>query len=296
MLCLVDPSNSLNAVLAGAVATAQPRYAVTYREGKSLVQGTGAMTGTTAVDIVAAPTSVERIVESLILYNTDTAAVTVTVKRGSGTLFKVALAAGATLTYDENGLKVTDSTGAVAESTASIEGAGAAAGTGVVASEYGNSFLHKTVLQLTDVEIPLVDEAGVVAYGGLKVYDFPAGQIHIVGATLACALTKSSAGVNATWDGDIGVGSVTATNDGTLGTTEQNIIATTATPQAVSGATTGNAISGASSNVVLNGTSTAVDVYLNVLVDDADHDVTGTACNLIVNGTLTLLWVNSGDV
>ncbi len=51
-----------------------------------------------------------------------------------------------------------------------------------------------------------------------------------------------------------------------------------------------------SSCKVLDGTGTANDVYLNFLIDDTDHNVAGTACNLIVNGTVTLHWVNLGDI
>lgn len=171
--------------------------------------------------------------------------------------------------------------------------AGVANGTGVVAEEGGSGIVNRTVLRFTNTPIPLLDAAGVVAYGGLRVYDMPEGNILILGATTDIALTKSSAGVIDAFDGDVGVGTVTASNNATLSLTEQNIIPTTATPQAVAGATTADAVSTAS--VMLDGTATPVDVFLNFLVDDADHDVTTTPCNLIVNGTLTLVWAYLGD-
>lgn len=172
--------------------------------------------------------------------------------------------------------------------------AGAVAGTGVTLERDALAgVVHQTVIKFTNAAVALADEAGVVAYGGLKVYDFPAGNILVLGAVLDVDLTKSSAGVNANFDGDVGVGTVTASNNATLASTEQDIIPTTSTPQASSGATTANAVSTAVA--VLDGTATAKDVYVNLLVDDADHDVTGTACNLILNGTLTLTWVNLGD-
>ena len=109
-------------------------------------------------------------------------------------------------------------------------------------------------------------------------------------------LTKSSAGVNDDWDGDVALGTVTATNDATLQTTEANIVPSTATPQASSGATTANAQSTTTEvPLIIDGTTTAGDVFLNFLVDDADHDVTTTACNLICNGTVKLTWINLGD-
>lgn len=172
---------------------------------------------------------------------------------------------------------------------------GAAAGTGVVAVETGFGNFKTTTLTFTDTPVVLADEAGIVAYGGLKVYDMPQGYIYMQAAVADLAITKSSAGVNADWDGDIGVGTVTASNNNTLAATEQNIIPTTATPQAVAGATTGDAVSTATEHAILDGTSAAVDVYVNLLVDDADHDVTTTPCNLILNGTLRLAWIFMGD-
>ncbi len=174
-------------------------------------------------------------------------------------------------------------------------GVGAVAGTGVSVVEHGEGIVHKTVFTLADAAITLADEAGVVAYGGLKIYDMPAGAIYFLGCVADLDMTKSSAGVDATWDGDFGVGTVTASNNNSLASTEQNIIPTTATPQAAAGVTTANGQSTATENAVVDGTGTAVDVYLNFLVDDADHDVTSTPCNLIANGTITLHWINLGD-
>lgn len=149
----------------------------------------------------------------------------------------------------------------------------------------------KTILTFTSLPISMTDEAGVVAYGGSKVYDFPEGNILIHGATANLTLLKSGAGINADFDGDFGVGTVTATNDAALATTEQNIIPTTATPQAVAGATTAKGIN-AADIAPLDGTTTPVDVFLNFVIDDLDQNGGGT---LLVSGTLTLLWTSLGD-
>lgn len=175
------------------------------------------------------------------------------------------------------------------------EGVGAVAGTGVTVAEQGDGAVHKTVFTFTNAAVVLADEAGVVAYGGLKIYDFPAGYIRTLGASSNIAVTKTSAGVNTDWDGDFGVGTATASNNATLSSTEQDVIPTTATPQAVAGATTANGVSTASEDTIKDGHSTAKDLYINFLVDDADHNVNGTACNLILNGTLTVIWTNFGD-
>lgn len=157
--------------------------------------------------------------------------------------------------------------------------------------EIGN--LHTVVLKATNVAVAMTDEAGVVAYGGVKFFDFPVGGINILSCLSDMDLTKSSAGVIDAWDGDFAIGTVTASNNATLTSTEANVIASTATPQAVSGATTANGLNTAA--VYLDGTGTAVDLYYNLLVDDADHDVTTTPCNLILNGTITLTYLLQGD-
>ncbi len=180
----------------------------------------------------------------------------------------------------------------VVASPASV-GAGAKNGSTVSADEAGNGIVRKTTLTLTNHVITLADEAGVVAYGGSKIYDMPAGVICVLGATANLTVTKSSAGVNADWDGAFGLGTFTASNNATLASTEQNIIPTTATPQAVAGATT--AKGGSTAIAYADGSATAVDIFLNFLVDDADHNVAGTACNLIISGTIDMYWINLGD-
>jgi hypothetical protein len=173
---------------------------------------------------------------------------------------------------------------------------GTPAGTGVTSSTVGST-VRTTKLAFANTPLPLIDAAGVVAYVGLKVFDFPAGAIQFMGATIDLVLTRSSAGVNDNWDGDVSLGTVTADAGATLATTEQNLVPTTGTPPAVAGVATAKAASTSTEGAkVFNGTGTAIDVFLNVLVDDADHNVTATPCNLIANGSITLVWGNLGDV
>jgi len=166
-------------------------------------------------------------------------------------------------------------------------------GTGVVATSEQLQ-VRTLTLTLTNTPVVMADEAGVVAYGSLKIADMPEGAIAFLGGVLDLDLTKSSAGVNDDWDGDIGLGTTAASNNATLSGTEQNIVDSTATPQASGGATTGNAQSSSLPGIV-DGTSTAADIYLNILVDDADHDVTTTPCNIICNGTVKVTYVVLGD-
>jgi hypothetical protein len=165
---------------------------------------------------------------------------------------------------------------------------------GLTVTEEGVGPFKKSVINFSNVALALTDNPGVIAYGGMKIYDFPEGSVWIMGAVANLVLTKSSAGVNADWDGDFGVGTATAGNDAALAAGEQSIIPTTATPQAVAGATTAK---GRNSSVLgpLDGSATAIDLYVNFLVDDVDHNVAGTPCNLILNGTITVHWANLGD-
>ena len=172
---------------------------------------------------------------------------------------------------------------------------GAVAGTGVTVVETGFGNFKSTVFTLANAAVALTDVPGQIAYGGLKIYDFPQGYIYMQSAVSDLAVTKSSAGVNLDWDGDFALGTVTAAGDADLTSTEQDIIPKTATPQAAAGATTADGVSTATEHAILDGTSAAKDLFVNFLVDDADHNVAGTACNLILNGTITVNWIFMGD-
>lgn len=157
--------------------------------------------------------------------------------------------------------------------------------------EMGIGFIQRTRITLSSFSITMTDEAGVVAYGGAKIYDMPVGNIKILGATADLTVTKSGAGINNDFDGDFAIGTVTASNNASLSLTEQNVIPTTATPQASSGATTAKGINIADI-APLDGTSTAIDLFLNFLIDDADQDGGGA---LLVSGTILITWINLGD-
>jgi hypothetical protein len=168
-----------------------------------------------------------------------------------------------------------------------------AAGAWTAASVPG---MQKVTVTLVNTPVTMVDEAGVVAYGGLKILDMPEGVIVYVGATVNLALTLSAAGINADFDSDFSLGTVTASNNNTLTGTEVDLLASTAVPQAVAGAATAQAQSSATQfGLITDGTGTAMDVFLNILVDDADHDITTTPTNIICNGTITFVYATLGD-
>jgi len=102
--------------MSGAPATTNPHYTTAYADnnGTSFTEGAsdGTLNGTTAVTVVSAPaSSTRRVVNTITVENTDTAAVTITVGYVNGantrTLAKVTLQVGDTWTtsgaYDTNG-------------------------------------------------------------------------------------------------------------------------------------------------------------------------------------------------
>ena len=166
--------------------------------------------------------------------------------------------------------------------------AGAPAGTNVAARESGGDPVHKTTLNLAATPITLTDETGVILHGGLKVYDFPEGNILILGVVADLAVTVAG-NLDADAAGDFGMGTVTASNNANLTSTEVNIIPSTATLMSGStGDTNGKNIAAIAP---LDGTSTAVDLYLNYIWDDADHN----GGSQTVTGTITVAWINLGD-
>jgi hypothetical protein len=166
--------------------------------------------------------------------------------------------------------------------------------TGLSVVDGGASTFRHTKLNFANVAFAMQDQPGVVAYRGLKVYDFPEGSIKIFGATANLVLTKSSTGIIATWAGLFSMGSVVASNNATLTATEADVIPSTITPAAVAGVSSAKGRN-AADIVPFDGTATALDLYLNFLVNDSDHDVTTTPANIIVNGSIHLHWVNLGD-
>ena len=226
-----------------------------------------------------------------------------------------------------------------------------------VTARYVPGPMSKVILTLAALPALIVDEAGVGAYGGVKLLDFPQGAIVFHGAMVNFTATKTVAAgvISDTFDGDVALGTVTATNTAlaskTLALTENGIIPYTAMAQAVAGvaavkaqslngvvaltdssagtsggdtiaevvaaageptasslAETKNAIATLAAKVnalvasfggpkllLADGTTTAADVFLNFLIDDADHNVAANTPYLYLTGTVTLFYQNLGD-
>jgi hypothetical protein len=109
MLVLDSTSKSIQIVMSGAAATTNPDFVSTYSDnnGTTFVEGSsdGALNGTTAVTVVAAPAaSTRRIIKTIYVENKDTAAITITItylnSATSRTIVKVTLQVGDTWTTD----------------------------------------------------------------------------------------------------------------------------------------------------------------------------------------------------
>lgn len=168
-------------------------------------------------------------------------------------------------------------------------GNGAVAGTGVTGVEQAAK-VHTTVITLAATSITMTDAGAAGCHGSQKIYDFPAGNILILGATTDLAITAGAGGIGDTAAVVGSVGSVAAANDNaTLTSTEANIVpSTTATLTGGVGAMDGESTAVA----MLDGTATAVDAYLNFAVPDAGSSANDT---LAVSGTVTIAWINLGD-
>lgn len=184
-------------------------------------------------------------------------------------------------------------TGALTATAAIKTGAnnGAANGTGVVATEYGDGTIHQTVLALTAHSVSI--NGAAVGFGTSKIYDFPEGAVCVLGAVANLAITAGAGGIADNFDGDFSLGTVGTADANVSDAGEANIIASTATPQASAGVSSAKGQSTATEcPLYLDGTSTAADLYLNFLIDDADISSNDT---LACTGTVTITWVKLGD-
>lgn len=173
---------------------------------------------------------------------------------------------------------------------ASVSGVGAAAGTGVSAVEYGDVVVHKTVLTLLNVSIVSTDATTDGAFGTQKVYDFPEGAIQFLGASYNLSLAKVGSGIAATAAVVVSLGSVAAVAGDTLTSTEADMIASTSATLS-SGLGTAKK-HGSLIATAFDGHTTPLDAILNFAMPDAGTSVTDA---IVFNGTITILWANSGD-
>jgi hypothetical protein len=172
---------------------------------------------------------------------------------------------------------------------------------GLSVLEAGIGPVRQTVLTFANFPVTTGNTPSGASWGSSKVYDFPAGRILVLGCTANFTKITFNTEAGATGDiagggsGDYSIGS-TATADATLSTTDVDLLPSSAMLDPfVAGVGRGNAGTALAAAAQFDGTATAIDAYLNAIIDDAD--VSDGAANDIVyfTGTVTLSWVNLGD-
>lgn len=170
-------------------------------------------------------------------------------------------------------------------------GVGAKNGATVTAVERGDGVVHQTVLTLASTPVTVANTTGA-SFGGVKLYDFPAGRIAALGVTANLSLNWAGTDIAAAGSGDFALGS-TITDDATLDGTDVDLLPSTGLLDPfVLGVGTGKGALAAGAQ--FDGTTDAVDANLNIIIDDAD--VADAATDIVlVSGTVTITWVNLGD-
>ena len=153
------------------------------------------------------------------------------------------------------------------------------------------SGLNKTVLTFTNVSVATTDATTSGAYGSLEIYNFPEGLIYTAAGSSNLTIARVGTGITTTAAVVSAVGTVVAAADATLTSTEADILPSYAATL-TSGAGTVKSKSTASEATFKDGTSTAKKAYLNFAMPDAGSTADDA---LLVNGTITLLWMNAGD-
>jgi hypothetical protein len=168
-------------------------------------------------------------------------------------------------------------------------GVGATNGAAVSVREH-MAKVHRTVMPITNLSVTMTDATTAGSHGAHKLYDFPAGNILILGATTNLTIARVGTQITAAAAVVGALGSVaTATDNATLTGTEANVVPST-TATLTSGA--GSMLGSSSGSVTLNGTSTPIDLFLNFAIPDAGS---GGNDALLVNGTVEVAWINLGD-
>lgn len=175
---------------------------------------------------------------------------------------------------------------------------GSPGGLQVVATEYGDAAMHRTVLTLTDFPVDITSVTIGNGVGGAIIYQLAQGHIRFRGATaklsLRIATAKQADFIDATPEGDLGIGTVAPANADALGTdaTDDDICTAAAFICAAYADTSINLPP--ELDLAKDGTSSAVAVYLNALVDAADIN-DGVTTQILVSGVVILNWQNLGD-
>lgn len=153
--------------------------------------------------------------------------------------------------------------------------------------------IHQTALTLTLTGANDLDLADGDHGTGIKIADFPAGRIAILGVTVNASVAHNGA-FNASPNDvfNVSAGSVIGADDNDLTSTEVDLVPKTAL-DTVSGATSPlDWKTALVATAQFDGTTTAVPLHINAAVAATANS---GATTYAITGTLTVTWVNLGD-
>ena len=165
--------------------------------------------------------------------------------------------------------------------------------TATVTATESYGVVNKVILALASMPV-VVAEGGTATngFGSAQIYDFPEGEIQILGVVVNdLTFGFDTNDLDGADGGDFSIGTAAATSPtGTLtqaGATFVDILAETSMDPV------SNAVDAVKGTVAaFNGTAMAKDAYLNILIDDGD--ISAATTNL-VTATITFHYINLGD-
>ena len=181
--------------------------------------------------------------------------------------------------------------------------------TGLSGVEYGNSVVHKTVLTLTNVTVPITRKAGDSSgYGGIKVYTFPEGWIQPICShgnltNVDVSVTYDTAGnISDTGSGKWAVGQVVPADHPLGGSSDAKILndgsgnGLVLTDPLVGGIGVGTPRARMAADFTAaewDGSATAKEVWVNLEFDAGD--VTTGDSSAGISAVVTIEWSLAGD-
>lgn len=182
----------------------------------------------------------------------------------------------------------------------SVFGAGAvpaAIQSNVIARNRGVYPAFQTYLRFDALPMSFANAGSGAGWATKPVYTFPIGYVHLLDFNAYFTRIVMTSGFgDLAGSGDYGFGS-TATADATIGTTDVDMLASTAMLDPfVAGVGTSNAWARLAAAATFANTSTALSVNLNAIIDDADvGDLSVTPAIAHFTGYAKFTWLHFGD-
>lgn len=154
-----------------------------------------------------------------------------------------------------------------------------------------------THLTLVDLPVPCVTVTTGNGVGGTLIYTFPSGFTKRLGCRAVLSARVATANEADFTDGavagDFGIGTLAPANADALGTDATDDDWGTAVAFLMAAFVDASIIVASEADGVHDGTSTAVPLFLNLLVDAAEQDDDNTS-EILVSGDIWFSWLNQG--